>query len=112
MRLASGRGRVPVLDSTSSDASRRITAARRDIDRSSRTAASSPSSFRRTRRSDSMPEEPGPRGRKSRVIIVEDHSLTRAGLRLALEEAGFEVVGEADDGLRGWEAVDQLEPDV
>jgi NarL family two-component system response regulator LiaR len=50
--------------------------------------------------------------RSGRVVIVEDHSLTRAGLRLALEEAGFDVVGEADDGLRGWQEVDRLVPDV
>lgn len=50
--------------------------------------------------------------RAARIVIVEDHSLTRAGLRLALEEAGFEVVGEADDGLRGWQAIDRLSPDV
>lgn len=47
-----------------------------------------------------------------RVVIVEDHSLTRAGLRAALEEAGFEVVGEANDGLRGFDEVERLEPDV
>jgi two-component system, NarL family, response regulator LiaR len=47
-----------------------------------------------------------------RVVIVEDHSLTRAGLRLALEEAGFQVVGEADDGLRGWREVERTAPDV
>lgn len=59
-----------------------------------------------------MPEGSDVHGRKGRVVIVEDHSLTRAGLRLALEEAGFEVVGEADDGLRGWEAIDRRNPDV
>ena len=59
-----------------------------------------------------MPEQPDSPAPKGRIVIVEDHSLTRAGLRLALEEAGFEVVGEADDGLRGWEAVDRLKPDV
>jgi len=53
-----------------------------------------------------MPERAG------RVVIVEDHSLTRAGLRLALEDAGFDVVGEADDGLRGWQEVERLAPDV
>jgi DNA-binding NarL/FixJ family response regulator len=59
-----------------------------------------------------MPEHPAEAARKGRVVIVEDHSLTRAGLRLALDEAGFDVVGEADDGLRGWEEVDRRTPDV
>jgi NarL family two-component system response regulator LiaR len=49
---------------------------------------------------------------RTRVVIVEDHSLTRAGLRLALEEADFEVVAEADDGLRGWQEVERFVPDV
>ena len=48
----------------------------------------------------------------ARIVIVEDHSLTRAGLRRALEEAGFDVVGEANDGLRGWQEVERLAPDV
>jgi DNA-binding NarL/FixJ family response regulator len=49
---------------------------------------------------------------RTRVVIVEDHSLTRAGLRRALEEADFEVVAEADDGLRGWQEVERFVPDV
>lgn len=59
-----------------------------------------------------MPDSSQERAPRGRVVIVEDHSLTRAGLRLALDEAGFDVVGEADDGLRGWEEVDRLKPDV
>src|SRR5579871_814342 len=47
-----------------------------------------------------------------RVAIVEDHSLTRAGLRLALEHAGFDVVAEASDGLRGLEEVARTAPAV
>jgi two-component system, NarL family, response regulator LiaR len=50
--------------------------------------------------------------RKGRVVIVEDHSLTRAGLRSALEDAGFDVVGEANDGIRGFDEIVRLEPDV
>ncbi len=46
------------------------------------------------------------------VVLVEDHSLTRAGLRAALVEAGFEVVGEAGDGLRGLDDITRLKPDV
>ena len=49
---------------------------------------------------------------RKRVVIIEDHSLTRAGLRAALEEAGFEIAGEADDGLLGWDAVNRTKPDV
>lgn len=50
-------------------------------------------------------------GSRPRVVIVEDHALTRAGLRTALEGA-FDVVGEAADGLIGWEAIARERPDV
>ena len=46
-----------------------------------------------------------------RVVIVEDHALTRAGLRTTLE-ASFDVVAEAADGLTGWEAILRERPDV
>lgn len=46
-----------------------------------------------------------------RVVIVEDHALTRAGLRTALQEA-YDVVAEAGDGVAGWEAISTQRPDV
>jgi NarL family two-component system response regulator LiaR len=46
-----------------------------------------------------------------RVVIVEDHALTRAGLRTALAK-DFEVVGEAADGISGWETIARERPDV
>lgn len=46
-----------------------------------------------------------------RVVIVEDHALTRAGLRTALQSS-FDVVGEAADGLAGWDAIARQRPDV
>ena len=46
-----------------------------------------------------------------RVVIVEDHALTRAGLRTALQ-ASCDVVAEAADGLAGWEAIVRERPDV
>jgi DNA-binding NarL/FixJ family response regulator len=33
-------------------------------------------------------------------------------LRRALSDAGYLVVGEADDGLRGWREIEELAPDV
>jgi NarL family two-component system response regulator LiaR len=48
---------------------------------------------------------------RARVVIVEDHALTRAGLRTALE-GSFDVVAEAADGLMGWEAILRERPDV
>jgi len=46
-----------------------------------------------------------------RVVIVEDHALTRAGLRTALSGT-CEVVSEAPDGLSGWEIICREVPDV
>ena len=46
------------------------------------------------------------------VVLVEDHALTRAGLRTALLDGGFDVVGEAGDGPRGLEEIRRLKPDV
>jgi DNA-binding NarL/FixJ family response regulator len=47
------------------------------------------------------------------VVLVEDHSLTRAGLRTALEAAGdLRVVAEAADGPSGVDAIAIHQPDV
>jgi two-component system, NarL family, response regulator LiaR len=48
---------------------------------------------------------------RTRVIVAEDHALTRAGMKTALETA-FDVVGEAADGVSGYELVMQTRPDV
>jgi two-component system, NarL family, response regulator LiaR len=47
-----------------------------------------------------------------RVVLVEDHALTRAGLRTALASAGIDVLGEAADGVAGAELVAREHPDV
>jgi len=46
-----------------------------------------------------------------RVAIVEDHALTREGMKTALQ-APFDVVGEAADGVDGYEMVMRERPDV
>jgi NarL family two-component system response regulator LiaR len=48
---------------------------------------------------------------RPKVVIVEDHALTRAGLRTALE-ASSDVVAEAADGPLGLEAILRERPDV
>ena len=48
----------------------------------------------------------------ARVVLVEDHALTRAGLRTALERAEIEVVGEASDGIAASEVIARESPDV
>lgn len=48
-----------------------------------------------------------------RVLIVDDHTLFRSGIKLLLtRQDGFEVVGEAGDGLDGVKRAKQLKPDV
>ncbi len=47
----------------------------------------------------------------TRVVIVEDHALTRLALRTALG-AQFEVAGEAGDGVSGLAVIVRERPDV
>ena len=48
-----------------------------------------------------------------KVLLVEDHTMTRMGLTLVLEKAeGIELVAEAEDGLSGVEMANRFAPDV
>jgi two-component system response regulator NreC len=48
-----------------------------------------------------------------RVILADDHSVMRRGLRLILEQQeGFEVLGEARDGREAVDLAEALHPDV
>lgn len=48
-----------------------------------------------------------------RVLLVDDHTLFRSGIKALLQrQPGFEVVGEAGDGLEGIKRAKQLSPDV
>ena len=47
-----------------------------------------------------------------RVLLIDDHTLFRSGLRELLERRGIEVCGSVGDGREGVEAVKSLEPDV
>jgi DNA-binding NarL/FixJ family response regulator len=51
-------------------------------------------------------------GDKIRVLIADDHKLVSLGLRLVLERAGMEVVGEAPTGRVAVEMAEKLQPDV
>jgi len=51
--------------------------------------------------------------KKIKVLIVDDHTLVRAGIRSLLTLVNdIEVVGEASDGKEALEIVRQLQPDV
>jgi DNA-binding NarL/FixJ family response regulator len=47
-----------------------------------------------------------------RLLLVDDHKLLRQGLRRAVEEAGFDVVGEAGDGEEAVRLAVSLRPDL
>ena len=46
------------------------------------------------------------------VVIADDHPSFRASARAILQSEGFEVVGEAEDGLQAVELCAELVPDV
>ncbi|MHB1401506.1 MAG: response regulator [Thiobacillus sp.] len=48
-----------------------------------------------------------------RILIVDDHTLFRSGIKALLQrQDDFEVVGEAGDGLEGLKRAKTLQPDV
>jgi len=48
----------------------------------------------------------------ARILLADDDPITRAFLRQLLEEAGFQVVGEALDGQEAIQLTTKLHPDV
>ena len=50
---------------------------------------------------------------KTRILIADDHSLMRVGIRSMLESEGtFRVVGECSNGEEAVKATQDLNPDV
>lgn len=47
-----------------------------------------------------------------RVLIVDDAAFMRMSIRNMLEKHGFEIVGEAENGLMAIEKYNELQPDV
>ena len=51
-------------------------------------------------------------GALPRIVIADDHQVTRLGVRMALVDGGFDVVGEAADGAGAIKSVLAKRPDV
>ncbi|MBQ9527277.1 MAG: response regulator transcription factor [Fretibacterium sp.] len=50
---------------------------------------------------------------KITILLADDHPLTRAGIAEFLRrESSFELVAEAEDGIKAWEQIQALKPDV
>ena len=50
---------------------------------------------------------------KSRIVIAEDHTIIREGLRSLLSsDPDFEIIGEAENGLQAMQYVETLRPDL
>jgi two-component system response regulator NreC len=50
---------------------------------------------------------------KIRILIADDHTIFRSGLRLLLEaEPDFEVIGEAEDGATAVEMAESVKPEM
>lgn len=47
-----------------------------------------------------------------RLLLADDHRMLREGLRRSMTEHGFNVVGEAADGVQAVEFAGNLQPDV
>lgn len=48
-----------------------------------------------------------------RVVLADDHPLTRAGISAYLaQESSVELIGEAEDGQEAWRLIQEMRPDV
>jgi DNA-binding NarL/FixJ family response regulator len=48
-----------------------------------------------------------------KIVLADDHPLTRAGIAEYLKrESSLELLGEAEDGLKAWQLIQELKPDV
>ncbi len=65
------------------------------------------------RAADAKESEEEQANRHIRVVVADDHHMTRSGVKNALSQSSeIEVVGEASNGYEALELVDSLSPDV
>lgn len=44
------------------------------------------------------------------IFIIDDHPVARLAVRMLLENAGHQIVGEVDDGLRALQHIRNMQP--
>lgn len=47
-----------------------------------------------------------------KILLVDDHPVIRSALRSFLTQNGFDVLGEASDGLTALQMIQELDPDI
>jgi DNA-binding NarL/FixJ family response regulator len=48
-----------------------------------------------------------------KIVLADDHPLTRSGIAEYLKrESSLELLGEAEDGVKAWQLIQDLKPDV
>ena len=49
----------------------------------------------------------------TKILLADDHPLTRSGIaEFVKRESSFSLVAEAEDGVKAWELIKELKPDV
>lgn len=48
----------------------------------------------------------------TRIVLADDHSVVRQGIRMMLERESFEILGEAGDGLEAVRLAEKHQPDI
>jgi two-component system response regulator NreC len=66
----------------------------------------------RTSRLENRNAEPGPSLVSCRLLLADDHTLLRQGVKALIETYGVTVVGEAGDGREAVRMAEEMQPDV
>lgn len=59
-----------------------------------------------------IPEGINKKGKAIRVLVVDDEQITRSLVMQVLKSVGYEIVGQAENGLDGVEQFNMFKPDI